>query len=383
MPTIAITGASGKLGGATLAGILAHHEKLLPPPSSSHLLSIIALTSSRPGSATWDRLLATAATTNDSNGSDGGEGGGDDDRKVRVEVRHASFEDPASFEAALEGVDRFFLVSTPHIALDFEDDEEEKGEGGEGKKKARAGRETHHRVAIDAAVRAGVGHVVYASLAYAFSSSSSGAGSGSGSGLGSGLGSSKAAVMRAHLRTEEYLGQLEREGKLARVTIVREGLYSESWPLYLGYFGSDGVDEREEVVVAGDGKVCWTGIGDLGVACAVVLLAPGDEEKGRTLFYLSTRPAAARSLKEIAGLVGEARGKEVRVKIVDKEEYVRHYVEERGRERPAVRWWASTYEALEDGECLVDDPTLEALLERVGVRPTSIEETVRAMVKKL
>ncbi|KAI1381646.1 NAD(P)-binding protein [Hypoxylon crocopeplum] len=329
MSTIAITGASGKLGGATLSALLAHN--LAPAPS------IVALTSSQPTSPTWTALAAKG-----------------------VQVRHASFEDPASFDAALQGVDKLFLVSTPHIALDFGDETQVP----DGK-----GREGHHRVAIDAAVRAGVRYVYYSSLAFAWSSSKGGPGL-----------ESKAGVMRAHLRTETYLTRLSKEGKLAGVVFVREGLYNESWPLYLGYFDAR-TDDRGEVRVAADGRVCWTSIKDLGIASALVLVAPGDEYAGRT-FYLSTSPKGARSLAEVAALVAKARGRDVSVKIVGSEEYERHYVEDRRRDRPAVKWWASTYAALADGECLVDDPTLERLLATVGVKPTPIEETISAMVEK-
>ncbi|KAI1084002.1 NAD(P)-binding protein [Whalleya microplaca] len=316
MPTIAITGASGKLGGATLSALLAHN---LAPPHS-----IIALTSSAPGSATWTALAAKG-----------------------VQVRHASFEDGSSFEAALRGVDRFFLVSTPRIDLDFHDAPPGRG------------REAHHKTALDAAVRAGVSHVYYSSLAFGSPS--------------------KAGVMRAHLRTEAYLAELSERAAVS-VTVVREGLYNESWPLYLGYFDPRGEDERTEVPLAGDGKVCWTAIKDLGVANAVVLTSPSEEYAGKT-FYLSTRPAGAKSLSEVAVLVGRARGKEVRVKTVGRAEHERYYVEERSREKPAVEWWASTYAALEDGECLIDDPNLERLLGSVGVQVTPIEETIVSMVK--
>ncbi|KAI0142467.1 NAD(P)-binding protein [Hypoxylon sp. NC0597] len=332
--TIAITGASGKLGNATLTALLTH--SLIPASS------IIALTSSHPDSPTWSRLRA---------------------QNPHIQIRHASFEaGPASYARALAGVDRLFLVSTPHIALDFEDERgREKPEG--------QGRERHHRVAIDAAVRAGVRHVYYSSLAFAWDGAAKGPG-----------GKSKAGVMRAHLRTEAYLDEVRRREGM-KVTVIREGLYNESWPLYLGYFDAAGGDERTEVLLAGDGKVCWTAISDLGVANAVVLVAPSEEYDGRT-FYLSTRPEEAKSLREIAELVGRARGKEVSVKIVGRKEHERYYVQERAKDGPAVRWWASTYEALEEGECLIDDPTLEKLLSGVGVKPTSVEETISKMVKK-
>ncbi|KAI5927890.1 NAD(P)-binding protein [Camillea tinctor] len=318
MPTIAITGASGKLGGATLSSLLS-----LRPPSTH----IIALTSSHPGSATWTALCSTAP-----------------------EVRHASFDDPASFAAALAGVTTLFLVSTPRISMDF-------GGGG------AAGREAHHAVAIDAAARApSVRDVVYASLALAWDGSASDR--------------SRAAVMRAHLRTEAYL----RGG--VRAAVLRQGLYAESWPLYLGYYDVPAASEGP-VRVPADGAVCWTAIADLGRANAAVLLQPA-AYAGR-ITYLSTRAAGARSVAEIGELVARARGEEVRVEIVGEEreeEVVRYYVEEKGLEEAYVRWWTSTYGALAAGEARVDDPTLERLLEGMGREPVRVEDVVERMVRE-
>ncbi|KAK8024799.1 NAD(P)-binding protein [Apiospora arundinis] len=317
--SIAIIGATGKLGGATLSALLSH--KLAAPSS------IVALTSSAPGSDKWTQLEAKG-----------------------VQVRHATFEDAGSLEKALGGVDRFFLVSTPRIELDYND-----APPGEG-------REKHHKAAIDAAVRAGVRHVYYSSLAFG--------------------NPSKSGVMRAHVRTEAYLKSL-RDGGKVEVTVLREGLYNESWPLYLGYFFDLQNDERGTVKLGGDGKICWTAIADLGVANALVLTQPGEEWAGRTV-YLSTAPAGARDMKEIAAMVSEARtGKEkVEVEIVGRKEHERHYVEDRGMDRPGVEWWATTYDALEDGECLIDDPTLGRLLDSVGRKAVPIEETVKEMVSK-
>ncbi|KAI2625323.1 NAD(P)-binding protein [Hypomontagnella submonticulosa] len=341
MAAIAITGASGKLGSATLAALLEHN---LAPPSS-----IIALTSSHPNSSTWNALQA---------------------RHPDLQVRHASFEDLLSFEQALRGVTKLFLVSTPHIALDFDRQEGEGDGSGQWQEVPDgAGREKHHRVALDAAVRAGVPHVYYSSLAFAWDGRSASH-------------ASAAGVMRAHLRTEAYLSRLLHEERFRSVTAVREGLYAESWPLYLGYFDASGEDDRTEVLLPGDGKICWTAIRDLGLASALLLVQHNKEDGVGTTLYLSTRPENAKSVGEVAALVGQARGKEVKVKIVGHDEHERFYVEERGKERPAVRWWASTYEALERGECLINDPTLEKLLESVGVKPTSVDEVIAKMVKK-
>ncbi|TVY55660.1 Quinone oxidoreductase 2 [Lachnellula cervina] len=284
-----------------------------PPPSQ-----LILCTSSNPTSPRWNTLKAHGA-----------------------QLRPFNFNapDPATFS----GCSKLFLVSTPDIALDFNDAPEGKG------------REGAHIAVIDAAVEAGVSHVYYTSLAFGPRS--------------------KAGVMRAHLRTERYLRGLE-EGGRVKVTVIREGLYSESWPLYLGYFDVGG-DERDEIVVAGDGKVCWTAIKDLGLGTALVLVDGSARWEGKT-FYLSGAPEMARSLGEIADLVGRARGREVRVKVVGREEYVEYYVG-RGKERSAVEWWSSSYQAMEEGECEIRDGTLGELLASRGVTLKPVEETVKEM----
>ncbi|KAH7021232.1 uncharacterized protein B0I36DRAFT_30358 [Microdochium trichocladiopsis] len=371
-PTIAIIGASGKLGGATLHALLEH---ALHPPAN-----IIALTSSKPGSETWDKL---ASTSSSSSGS------------PSIQVRHATFDDPQSLTAALDGVDVFFLVSTPRISMDFND------------APPGTGREAHHFAAIDAAVAAGVKVLVYSSLAFGFRSFAARRSHNVKDGASEG--ESKAGVMRAHLRTEAYLAELAAQGKL-QSTVIREGLYNESWPLYLGYFDTKAYLEdkageekgREEVVkLAGDGKISWTAIKDLGVGSAVVLsslaafLKSGNqgisdnrsnEFLGRK-FYLSNPPSTALTLAEVANLITEtattakATARKIKVQIVPLREHIATYTSRSGPEsKPAVEWWARTYPALEDGECHVDDSTLAELLGRVGVKATPMEETVREMI---
>ncbi|KAI1161868.1 hypothetical protein F5B18DRAFT_422878 [Nemania serpens] len=340
MAKIAIIGASGKLGSATIAALLTY--KLTP------VSDIIALTSSTPDSQTWGKLAATGA-----------------------EVRHARFEDPTTLERALEGVDTLFLISTPNIGLDFGVATDFDGTAADDAASAKSsganpGRESHHKNAIDAAVKVGVKWITYSSLAFGFS--------------GGAARTSKAGVMRAHLRTEEYLRSVSAAHDV-RVTVLREGLYNESWPLYLGYFDAGRAQsERDVVVLAGDGRVSWTAIRDLGVASALVLSSTNGEFFDLT-FYLSTRPATAKTMGDVARLVGEARGRDVAVKIVGRGEHERFYVEEMGKPGPAVEWWASTYEALEDGEAFIGDGMLETLLGHVGLTPIPIEETIAAMVK--
>ncbi|KAK0129930.1 hypothetical protein ONS96_000471 [Cadophora gregata f. sp. sojae] len=259
-----------------------------------------------------------------------------------VQIRSFNFDNPSP--STFKDCTSLYLISTPNISMDFNN-----APPGSGREKAHIG-------AIEAAREAGVTSFFYTSLAF-----------GSDSGAG---------VMRAHLRTEEFLKDLrEREG--VKVTVMREGLYNESWPLYLGYFDPKG-DERGEVVLAGDGKISWTAIRDLGLASALVLADGSGKFEGKT-FYLSRREGP-RSMSEIARLVGEVRGKEVSVRVVGRDEYVETCMK-RGIERASVEWWSSTYAALDRGECLIDDPTLDDLLTSRGVKTTAVEDTVREMLQ--
>jgi hypothetical protein len=119
------------------------------------------------------------------------------------------------------------------------------------------GREKHHRTAIDAAVRAGVKHIYFTSLSFGSEN--------------------KAGVMCAHLRTETYLHELEGEGEgKIKSTIIREGLYSDAWPLAFGnYFGLNN-ETRDEVVVAGDGPLSFASIADITFGTAKIIAAPSE-----------------------------------------------------------------------------------------------------------
>ncbi|TKA28191.1 hypothetical protein B0A50_04162 [Salinomyces thailandicus] len=307
---LAIIGASGKLGYATLSALLSLH--LLPAEQ------VVCTTSSDSGATTLQIL-----------------------NQQGFHIRRADWDsDQATWERALEGCDRLFLISSSRIEKDF-------GDAAPGK-----GREADHFKALEAARKIGVQHVYYSSLAFA--------------------NPSKSRVMKAHERTEEWL-----QASGMAHTIIREGLYNESWPLYLGHYNVPD-DERTEVPVAGDSKISWTSIPDLGLANATILSSPSSEWAGKTV-YLSQKQA--HNLSEVAAMVSKGRGIEIKVKVVPREEHERYYVQERNMSEPMVSWWSKTYDALEDNECEIDDLTLEDLLARRGVKPKPLEETVAEMLK--
>ena len=79
-------------------------------------------------------------------------------------------------------------------------------------------------------------------------------------------GDSCAAVMQAHLDTERYL----KESGL-KYTILREGIYSESYPLYFGFWNAK--DGEDEVLVPySDGGIAWVCREDLGEGTAKIMV---------------------------------------------------------------------------------------------------------------
>ncbi|CAG8976525.1 hypothetical protein HYALB_00011002 [Hymenoscyphus albidus] len=309
---LALTSPTGKLGAATLSSLLT--QNLIP------LSSLILLTSTSPSSPKLSSF-----------------------HEQGIQIRQVDYKNPTL--SIFHGITKLLLISTPEISLDFNC----------APTAQNPGRESVHIPFLRAAVEGGVKHLFYTSLAFGDAS--------------------KSGVMRAHLRTEEFLRGVEGN---VDVTVIREGLYNESWPLYLGYFET-GKDERDGIVIGGDGKVCWTCIADLGLGTAMMLSSHAERFRGRTV-YLSSGPEGAKSLRDVAGLVGRARGRELGVRIVVREEFVRYYVEERGGDEPSVEWWSTTYDALEDGECLIDDMTLTDLLKERGLKAKTVEETISEML---
>jgi uncharacterized protein YbjT (DUF2867 family) len=123
---------------------------------------------------------------------------------------------------------------------------------------------------------------------------------------------SEAGVMRAHLRTEAYLHELEDGGKI-KATIIREGLYSDAWPLAFRYYLGLKDETRDKVVVAGDRPLSFASIADITFGTAKIIATPSEHWSGRTL-TLSQRQTW--TLQEMADLVSEAKGQKVHLKVL-------------------------------------------------------------------
>ena len=177
------------------------HDK---PPTSPTTMLVIAGASGKLGFATLTSLLehnlipANEITVTSSSAS--GAAKMKPATEKGVQLVSAEWDNPSSWESAFQNADKLFLISSARIEKDFNDAPHGQG------------READHFGALEAAKKAGIKHVYYTSLAFA--------------------NPSKSRVMKAHERTEEYLRN-EWRGKF---TIIREGLYNESWPLYFGHY---------------------------------------------------------------------------------------------------------------------------------------------------
>lgn len=190
---------------------------------------------------------------------------------------------------------------------------------------------------VDAAVEAGVRHVVYTSF----------------------LGAAPDAVFtlaRDHWATEEHL-----RASGMRRTVLRDNLYADD----LRYFVVDGVLRGP----AGDGRVSAVALADVARCAAAVLRDPA-EHAGRT--YELTGPEAL-TMAEVAAVYTEVTGREARFE----NETIEAAYRSRERWNPP-QWqadaWVSTYTAIASG---VMAPVSSAVEELTGRRPMTFREVLR------
>ena len=238
-------------------------------------------------------------------------------RLAAVEVAEAVYADGEAARRALTGIATLFMVS----GSEAED------------------RVDQHRAFVDAAVAAGVEHLVYVSFAGAAPDATF-------------------TLARDHWATEEHV----RSSGL-RWTFFRDNIYLDFLPALAA---TDGVLRGP----AGDGRVAAVAQDDIADASVAVLRQPA-EHAGRT--YDLTGPAAL-SLDEVADALSAVSGRPVT--------YRRETVEEAYASRAHVgapAWqvdaWVSTYTAIARGELAAVSDAVPALS---GHPATSLAALLRA-----
>ncbi len=237
-----------------------------------------------------------------------------------TEVARADYGDGNAVQQALTGVATVLMVSASET-LD---------------------RVAQHRTFIDAALAAGVGHVVYVSFIGASPTSTF-------------------TLARDHAATEEHI----RVNGLA-FTFLRDNIYADFLPAMVG---ADGVLRGP----AGQGRVAAVAQDDIAAVAAAVLRAP-EAHTGAT--YDLTGPQAL-TLAEVAALIGAASGRAVTYHPETPDEaYAARAVY--GAPDWQVEAWVSTYLAIARGELAAVSNDIPRLLGRPA---TSLADVLRNPIR--
>ncbi|KAJ5943834.1 hypothetical protein N7516_004002 [Penicillium verrucosum] len=265
-------------------------------------------------------------------------------KQAGATVRRADYDEPSTLDTAFEGVDVLMLVSYASFEIDH--------------------RVKAHRLAIDAAIKSGVKHIFYSSLGFG----------------GDLTNHSIAHVMGAHIETEKYLSSLQ--DKIS-YTIVREGLYTESFPIYTSFFDPQNPTDDVAIPHSGTGPgVAWVKRDELGEATAKLIASyvnnpTNFEYVNKALLLSGTREI---SLAETVEIIGRAIGKPLKIREISVDEFVN--LPQIGDKLTykgvnLSREWSTAWEAIKQGETAVVSPALGDIL---GREPESYETTIKALI---
>lgn len=201
--TIAVTGATGALGTLVIDGLLQRAAASQQAPAGSQQVPA-------------DSIVAIARSSDKAQRL----------RDLGVGVRIADYDDPTTLRSALVGVQKLLLISS----------------------NALQGRLTQHKAVVDAAVEAGVQHIVYTSILHAHATSN--------------------PLAPDHERTEDHI----RASGLVH-TFLRNGWYHENYLPTLAQAKETGAILSS----AADGKVASASRGDFAAAAVAVLTGDGHE----------------------------------------------------------------------------------------------------------
>lgn len=188
--------------------------------------------------------------------------------------------------------------------------------------------------------------------------------------------------MQAHLDTERYLAQRAADIPGFTYTVVRQGLYTESYGLYLAFL--DLKNPPAELKIPHDGKgpgISWVKRDELGEGTAHLI---ADYAQNPTNFsfvndtLLLSGPQAV-SLKESVETIGRVTGKEIKIRQSSVEEWASQDSVKGASEYLAgdmAKHWATAYDALRRGEGAL---VTEHLRRLIGREPETFEKTITGM----
>jgi NAD(P)H dehydrogenase (quinone) len=241
-----------------------------------------------------------------------------------IQVRIGNFDDPVSLESAFQGIDKLLLIST----MEFN-------------------RLQQHRNVVDAAVKAGVKHIVYTGIAIQDVHSSA-----------------VKELMFIHFQTEEYIIQSG-----LTYTFIRNTLYAESIKNILGI----DIQESGIFLPAGQGRAPYVLRREMGEAIANLLLQEGHENKTYQLTGNATY-----SCEEIAQSLSVLTGKKISYTHTDAGMFL-HILRQSGTPEFLIYLRSGIIYDIDQQQFEINHEVLETLLGR----PAASLETMLKEVYKL
>lgn len=284
MTTYAVTGATGKLGRLVL-------DELLEQTDAANIVALAR--------------DPTALQAYDQKG---------------VQVRKADYDDPASLEAALAGVDRVLLISGNAVGQ----------------------RERQHGAVIEAAKKAGVGYLAYTSILKGDRS--------------------PLALAPEHVATEKLLADSG-----LNYDVLRNGWYSENYTMGL----APSLESGKIFGAVGEGKLSTATRADFAAGAAAALL----KGKGGDVYELAGDEAW--TMQDFAAEVSRQSGRQVEYVNQSESDYAKT-LEGAGLPPPVASMLAST-SALSGEGALYDDS--KSLSQLSGKPTTPIRETIGEALK--
>jgi NAD(P)H dehydrogenase (quinone) len=242
-----------------------------------------------------------------------------------IQIRIGNYNDYNSLQAALAGVDKLLLVSSNEMV----------------------DRLVQHKNVINAAEVNGVKYIVYTGIDIQNYDTTA-----------------IPYVSQIHKDTADYLQETG-----IPYTIMDNTLYADS----IGLFSGEKMLETGIFFPAGDGKLPWVPKAEMGEATAVVLTTPGHENKN----YAITANTAY-SFEEIAEMISEITGKDVKYHKPDVETYIEGLVKS-GVPKEVASFLAGFGTAIGNGEFDTKRSDLEKLL---GRKPTELKEYLAGVYGK-
>lgn len=154
-------------------------------------------------------------------------------------------------------------------------------------------------------------------------------------------------------------------------TSIREGIYGDAFPLFLQWYPS-----TETVILPEDGIITYTSREELGEANAKLLLKGGHENE----IVLLTANEPLRGA-DIIKIINETTNRNVKLRFVSPEEYVKYHTENDIGRKPESFWRSrlSWFEGIAKGDANLSNPLMRELL---GREPKSGSQVIREFLEE-